>query len=89
MQRKQQVGECWVCVIFFACVCVGASGSTTVSDDPSSSVVCVMCIGRFPRGVPGGAGMPPWLRSGQRPDFFFGGFLLFLAVFAIFSGLLN
>jgi hypothetical protein len=22
MQRKQQVGECWVCVIFFACVCV-------------------------------------------------------------------
>jgi hypothetical protein len=27
MQRKQQVGECWVCVIFFACVCVGASGS--------------------------------------------------------------
>jgi hypothetical protein len=25
MQRKQQVGECWVCVIFFACVCVGVS----------------------------------------------------------------
>jgi hypothetical protein len=24
MQRKQQVGECWVCVIFFACVCVWA-----------------------------------------------------------------
>jgi hypothetical protein len=22
MQRKQQVGECWVCVILFACVCV-------------------------------------------------------------------
>jgi hypothetical protein len=31
MQRKQQVGECWVCVIFFACVCVGASDSTTAS----------------------------------------------------------
>jgi hypothetical protein len=41
MQRKQQVGECWVCVIFFACVCVGASDSTTASDDPSSSVLCV------------------------------------------------
>jgi hypothetical protein len=33
MKRKQQVGECWVCVILFACVCVGASDSTTVSDD--------------------------------------------------------
>jgi hypothetical protein len=31
MQRKQQVGECWVCVIFFACVCVGASDSKTTS----------------------------------------------------------
>jgi hypothetical protein len=27
--------KCWVCVIFFACVCVGASDSTTASDDPS------------------------------------------------------
>jgi hypothetical protein len=35
MQRKQQVGECWVCVIFFACVCVGTSDMTTASDDPS------------------------------------------------------
>jgi hypothetical protein len=69
MQRKQQVGECWVCVIFFACVCVGASDSTTASDDPSSSF-CVVCIGRFPRGVPGGVGI-----------FFFGRILLFLAVF--------
>jgi hypothetical protein len=36
MQRKQQVGECWVCVIFFACVCVcvGASDTTTASNDP-------------------------------------------------------
>jgi hypothetical protein len=32
MQRKQQVGECWVCVIFFACVCVGVSDSTTAWD---------------------------------------------------------
>jgi hypothetical protein len=35
MQRKQQVGECWVCVIFFACVCVGVLDSTIASNDPS------------------------------------------------------
>jgi hypothetical protein len=66
MQRKQQVGECWVCVIFFACVCVGASDMTTAFDDPSSSSLCVVCVGRFPRGVPGGGGgqvCPPWLRA--------------------------
>jgi hypothetical protein len=40
-------------------VCVGASGSTTASDDPSSSVLCVMCTGRFPRGVPGGGRYAP------------------------------
>jgi hypothetical protein len=56
---------CWVCVIFFACVCVGASDMTTASDDPSSSALCVVCTGRFPRGVPGGGGevCPPWLRA--------------------------
>jgi hypothetical protein len=54
MQIKQQVGECWLCVIFFACVCVGTSYSTTASDDPSSSDICVMCVSFFPRGVPGG-----------------------------------
>jgi hypothetical protein len=59
MQRKQQVGECWVFVIFFACVCVGASDSTTASDDPSSSGVCVVCVGRFPRGVLGGGQVCP------------------------------
>ena len=59
MQRKQQVGECWVCVIFFACVCRGASDMTTAFDDPSSSSLCVMFTGIFPRGVLGGAGMPP------------------------------
>jgi hypothetical protein len=26
---------CWVCVIFFACVCVGVSDMTTAFDDPS------------------------------------------------------
>ena len=59
MQRKQQVGECWVYVIFFACVCVGASVTTTASDGPYK-------VGFF------------FL-------FFLGGFLLFLADFAIFS----
>jgi hypothetical protein len=68
MQRKQQVGECWVCVIFFACVCVGADMTTA----------------DVPRGVPGGAGMPPLVTHlGQCPQFFF------WAVFAIFSGLLK
>jgi hypothetical protein len=27
------VASCWVCVIFFACVCVGALDSTITSDD--------------------------------------------------------
>jgi hypothetical protein len=101
MQRKQQVGECWVCVIFFACACVGASDMTTASDDPSSSGFCVMCTRIFPRGVlgGGGAGMPPFGYTkclatsgspGQRPEiFFFWWFLLLLADFAIFSGFLN
>jgi hypothetical protein len=31
-------------------VCVGASDSTTLSDDPFSSALCVMCVGHFPRG---------------------------------------
>jgi hypothetical protein len=59
MKIKQQVGECWVCVIFFACVCVGMSDMTTASDNPSSSALCVVCVGRFPRGVPGGQVCPP------------------------------
>jgi hypothetical protein len=47
MQRKQQVGECWVCVILFACVCVGASYSRTASDDTYSSSLCFVHIGCF------------------------------------------
>ena len=57
MQRKQQVGECWVCVIFFACVCVGASVMTIVYDDPSSSAYFVVCA------FLGGQVCPPWLRT--------------------------
>jgi hypothetical protein len=80
MQRKQQVGECWVCVIFFACVCVGASDSTTASDDPSSSALCVMCARRFLGGSQGGAGMPPLVTCsvrGNAPKFFLGVFCYF------------
>jgi hypothetical protein len=87
MQRKQQVGEFWVCVIFFACVCVGSSDMTTMSEGPSSSVRCVMCIGCFPQGVLGGGGRyaPPGYaqRSGQRPEIVFG------VVFSIFSSFVN
>jgi hypothetical protein len=68
MKRKQQVGECWVYVIFFACVCVGASDSTTVSENPSSSSLCVMCTGCF---LGGGRYAPPWLLV-VPPNFFLG-----------------
>jgi hypothetical protein len=68
-------------------VCVGASDMTTASDDPSSSALCVVCVGCFPRGVPGGGRYAPpgyAQRSatggspGQCPEFFFlGGFCYF------------
>ena len=98
MKIKQQVGECWVCVIFFACVCVGTSGLTTASDDATSSTLCAVCIERFPRGVPRGARYAPpgyaqcLATSGsprQRLKFIFGPFFLFLMDFSIFSGFLN
>jgi hypothetical protein len=44
MQRKQQVGESWVGVIFFTCVCGGASDSTTAFDDPSQVVFFMSCV---------------------------------------------
>jgi hypothetical protein len=78
-----------MCYILCMCVCVGTSDMTTASDDPSSSIFCVVCIGRFPRGVPGGEGMPPpgyvqrsatGSSPGQHPEICFGRFLLFLAV---------
>jgi hypothetical protein len=63
MQRKQQVGECWVCVIFFACVCVWVRYDNCVWQSVQSSGSAV-CAGRFPRGVPGGGRYaPPWLRG--------------------------
>jgi hypothetical protein len=92
MQRKQQVGECWVCVIFFACVCVGVSDSTTASDDPSSSPLCLCVVETFLGGSQGGLGMAPLVtrsirHRGATPNFVF--FLLFLVDFSIFSGFLN
>jgi hypothetical protein len=64
MHRKQQVEECWVCVIFFACVCVGMSDSTTVSDDPNFLRSLFHVHRTLPRGVPGGGRYgPPWLRG--------------------------
>jgi hypothetical protein len=81
MQRKQQVGECWVCVIFFTCVCVGASDMTIASDDSSSSAIFVVCVELLPRGVPvGGRYAPPWLCAafGAVPQILFlGGFCYF------------
>jgi hypothetical protein len=68
-------------------VCVGTSDSTTVSDDPSSSALCVVCAGCFPRGVPGGARYaPPGYAQRLRatPKIF-----LFWAIFSIFSSFLN
>jgi hypothetical protein len=62
-------------------VCVGVSDSKTASDDPSSSSLCVVCARCFPRGVLGGAGMPPRWLCAQCPEIVFGRFLLFLAVF--------
>jgi hypothetical protein len=84
-----------MCYILCMCVCVGASDTTTASDDPYKLELC-RCAGRFLGGSQGGAGMPPpgyAQRSapggspgpsvgvrGNAPKFFF------WAVFAIFSG---
>jgi hypothetical protein len=94
MQRKQQVGECWVCVIFFACVCVGASDSTNASDDPK--FLCSLCHVRRalswggPRGGGGKFGPLGYVQcSGQRLDFFFFVIFAILADFVIFSDFLN
>ena len=72
------------------CVCVGVSDTTTASEDQYSRGMCVMCIRNFLRGVPGGGRYAPpsyaqhlatGSSPGQSPEFFFGRFLLFLAVY--------
>jgi hypothetical protein len=90
MQRKQQVGECWVCVIFFACVCVWVRQIRQLRLTIPSPRALPCASGAFLGGSQGGAGMPPpgyVQRSGaiargrgvQGKIFFFGRFLLFLA----------
>jgi hypothetical protein len=75
MQRKQQVGECWVCVIFFACVCVGVRFDNW-SDLIPTSFVFVSCALGF-------------LLLRINFSIFFGQFFSILADFVIFSGFLN
>jgi hypothetical protein len=79
MQRKQQVGECWVCVIFFACVCVWVRHIRQLRLMIPSPRSLPCAPGAFLGGSHGGAGMPP-LVTRSAPKFFLG------AVFAIFSG---
>jgi hypothetical protein len=58
MEDKDCVG--YVLYSLHVCVCVVTSSSTTASDNTSSSEACVVCTGRFPRGVPrGGKYAPP------------------------------
>jgi hypothetical protein len=83
MQRKQQVGECWVCVIFFACVCVWVRQIRRLRLTIPSPRALPCAPGAFLGGSQGGQVCPPLVtRSvrGSAPKFFFlGGFLLFLA----------
>jgi hypothetical protein len=89
MQRKQQVGECWVCVIFFACVCVWVRQIRQLCLTIPSPRALSCAPGAFLGGSQGGAGMPPLVTRSVRGSapifFFFGWFLLFLVDFAIFS----
>jgi hypothetical protein len=94
MQRKQQVGECWVCVIFFACVCVWVRQIRQLCLTIPSPRALPCASGAFLGGPRGGGGRyaPPLVtRSvwGSVPKFFLGGFFLFLSDFAIFSGFVN
>jgi hypothetical protein len=76
MQRKQQVEECWVCVIFFACVCVWVHQIRQLYLMIPSPRALPCAPGAFLRGSQGGQVCPP----GYAQRFF-----LFLADFAIFS----
>jgi hypothetical protein len=59
MKRKQQVGECWVCVIFFACVCVWVRQIRRLRLTIPSPRALPCASGAFLGGSQGGAGMPP------------------------------
>jgi hypothetical protein len=59
MQIKQEVGECWVGVILFACVYGGALYLTHVSDDPITCLSLWVCaLGAFLQGSHGGEDSP-------------------------------
>jgi hypothetical protein len=78
MQRKQQVGECWVCVIFFACVCVWVHQIRQLRLTIPSPRALSCAPGTFLGG--GGAGMPPLVTRSVRGSalkFFFGDFCYF------------
>jgi hypothetical protein len=87
MQRKQQVGECWVCVIFFACVCVWVRQIRQLRLTIPSPRALSCASGAFLGGSQGGQVCPPLVTfatgSRQRPKIFF------WAVFSIFSGFVN
>jgi hypothetical protein len=72
MQRKQQVGECWVCVIFFACVCVWVRQIRRLRLTIPSPRALPCAPGAFLGGSQGGQVCPPLgyvERSGQRPEY--------------------
>jgi hypothetical protein len=84
MRDKLLKEKCWVCVIFFACVCVWVRQIRRLRLTIPSPRALLCAPGAFLGGSQGGAGMPPpWLCGafGATPRFFF-----FWAVFAIFSG---
>jgi len=62
---------CWVCVMFFACVCVGTSYSKTTSGNLSSSGRWVMCAKCFLGGSYGGQVCPPLVTCNIRGNFFY------------------
>jgi hypothetical protein len=78
-----------MCYILCMCVC-GCVRLTTASDDPNFLFFVCVCIGRFPRGVPGGGRYaPPGYASsfgvaGASPKIFFWGFFSILADFCYF-----
>jgi hypothetical protein len=94
MQRKQQVGECWVCVIFFACLCVWVRQIRQLHLTIPSPRSLPCALGAFLGGSQGGGGRyaPLWLRTvfgATPPGRDWDSFFFFWAVFAIFSGFVN
>jgi hypothetical protein len=74
-------GNSWVCVIFFACVCVWVRQMRQLYLMIPSPRALSCALGNFLGGSEGGVGMPPpgyAQRSRQRPKIFFsGGFCYF------------